>query len=770
MQRFLNFEAKMEQAIQIINLDIQGMTCAGCVNSVEKALGNVDGVDLAEVNFALNRAAVHYNSEIANSSVLESAVEEAGFKAQRLKDTEDAPEPSEQSEKEYLKFRSKMWVALGFSVPLVLLAMGPMLGFALPNWFAPETEPQRYGLIQLLLTLPVLWAGRDFYTKGISTLLHRTPNMDTLVAMGTAAAVGFSLWNLFGTQLNAEGFYFETAGVIIALILMGKSLEAKSRSRASAAISSLLKLRPKEAVLVHEGKESSISIDLVHPGDVLRVRPGSIVPADGIVVEGSSFVDESMLTGEPLPVEKTVGDHGSSGSEVTGGTLNTNGVLTIRVQRVGGETTLSRIIRLVENAQLAKAPVARLADQVAGVFVPVVLVIAAFTGVGWWLSGASANEILGYTVAVLVIACPCALGLATPIAIMVGTGTAAQHGILFRNAPALEAAHRLDTLILDKTGTLTEGRPKVTQIITVDTKNQKQAQTELLKLASAVEQGSEHPLGRAVVAEAEKQNLKANLTLPEITAFEAKSGFGVKAVCNGNLIFVGNPALMQSENIFSEVPNILAKQIPYGSTPIFVALDGNLAGVICLADEARPESAEAVRKFQQLGLEVVMLTGDQKTSAEAVAEKTGITKIHAGVLPEEKSKIVEQYQARGEHVGMIGDGINDAPALAQSDVGIAMGSGTDVALETADMVLMKNDLRHVADALRLSRATLRNIRQNLFWAFGYNVVGIPIAAGLLVPFGGPALHPMLAAGAMAFSSVSVVMNSLRLRGFSFFKN
>ena len=755
----------MEQAIQIINLDIQGMTCAGCVNSVEKALGNVDGVDLAEVNFALNRAAVHYNPEIANPSVLESAVEEAGFEAQRLKDTEDAPEPSEQSEQEYLKFRSKMWLALGFSVPLVLLAMLPMLGFSLPNRFAPETEPLSYGLIQLLLTLPVLWAGRDFYTKGISTLLHRTPNMDTLVAMGTAAAVGFSLWNLFGTQLNAEGFYFETAGVIIALILMGKSLEAKSRSRASAAISSLLKLRPKEAVLVHEGKESSISIDLVHPGDVLRVRPGSIVPADGIVVEGSSFVDESMLTGEPLPVEKTVGDHGSSGSEVTGGTLNTNGVLTIRVQRVGGETTLSRIIRLVENAQLAKAPVARLADQVAGVFVPVVLVIAAFTGVGWWLSGASANEILGYTVAVLVIACPCALGLATPIAIMVGTGTGAQHGILFRNAPALEAAHRLDTLILDKTGTLTEGRPKVTQIITVDTKNQKQAQTELLKLASAVEQGSEHPLGRAVVAEAEKQNLE----LPQISEFEAQTGFGVKAVCNGNLIFVGNPALMRRENIFTEVPETLEKLIPSGSTPVFVAVDGKLTGSILLADEARPESAEAVQNFQELGLEVVMLTGDQKTSAEAVAEKTGITKIHAGVLPEEKSKIVKQYQARGGHVGMIGDGINDAPALAQSDVGIAMGSGTDVVLETADMVLMKNDLRHVADALRLSRATLRNIRQNLFWAFGYNVVGIPIAAGLLVPFGGPALHPMLAAAAMALSSVSVITNSLRLRGFSFYK-
>ena len=762
----------MEQPIQIINLDIHGMTCAGCVNSVEKALGNVDGVDLAEVNFALNRAAVHYNPEIANPSVLESAVEEAGFKAQRLKDTEDAPEPSEQSEQEYLKFRSKMWLALGFSVPLVLLAMGPMLGFSLPNWFAPETEPLRYGLIQLLLTLPVLWAGRDFYTKGISTLLHRTPNMDTLVAMGTAAAVGFSLWNLFGTQLNAEGFYFETAGVIIALILMGKSLEAKSRSHASAAISSLLKLRPKAAVLVHEGKESSISIDLVHPGDVLRVRPGSIVPADGIVVEGSSFVDESMLTGEPLPVEKTVGDHGSSGSEVTGGTLNTNGVLTIRVQSVGGQTTLSRIIRLVENAQLAKAPVARLADQVAGFFVPVVLVIAAFTGVGWWLSGASANEILGYTVAVLVIACPCALGLATPIAIMVGTGTGAQHGILFRNATALEAAQGLNTIIMDKTGTLTEGRPKVTQILTVDTEadNSETNVAEILCFAAAVEQGSEHPLGRAVVAEAQKRNLEVDLTLPEISAFEAKTGFGVKAVCNEKLVLAGNPALMRAENVFTEVPENLAEQIVSGSTPIFVAVDGKLIGVICLADEARPESKAAVRKFKELGLKVVMLTGDQQSSAEAVASKTGVTKIHAGVLPEEKAKIVKQYQAQGARVGMIGDGINDAPALAQADVGIAMGSGTDVAMETSDVVLMKNDLRHVSDALMLSRATLRNIRQNLFWAFGYNVIGIPIAAGLLVPLGGPALHPMLAAGAMAFSSVSVVMNSLRLRGFSFFKS
>ena len=762
----------MQPEIEVINLDLQGMTCAGCVSSVEKALGGVDGVELAEVNFALNRASVHYDPEIANPAKLESAVEAAGFEAHRLKDSDDSPEPSEKSEQEYLKFRGKMWLAIVFSVPLVLLAMGPMLGFSFPVWIAPETNPLRSGLIQLLLTLPVLWAGRDFYIKGFSTFVNRNPNMDTLVAMGTAAAVGFSLWNMFGTELNAEGFYFETAGVIIALILLGKSLEAKSKSRASAAISSLLKLRPKEAILVHEGKESNISIDLVHPGDILRVLPGSIIPADGIVVEGSSYVDESMLTGEPVPVEKTAGKSGAGGSEVTGGTLNTNGLLTIRVKRVGGETTLASIIRLVENAQLAKAPVARLADQVAGIFVPVVLVIAAMTGLFWWYSGASANEILSYTVAVLVIACPCALGLATPISIMVGTGTGAQHGILFRNAPALEAAHGLDTIIMDKTGTLTEGRPKVTQILTVDADAHSStfAEAEVLRFAAAVEQGSEHPLGRAVVAEAKKRNMETNYALPEISGFEAKTGFGVKAVCNGNLVLVGNPALMRAENVFSEVPENLAKQIVSGGTPIYVAVDGKLIGAICLADEARPESKIAVHNFQQLGLEVVMLTGDQQSSAEAVAAKTGIAKFYAGVLPEDKAEIVKQYQAQGARVGMIGDGINDAPALAQADVGIAMGSGTDVAMETSDVVLMKNDLRHVADALRLGRATIRNIRQNLFWAFGYNVIGIPIAAGFLVSFGGPALNPMFAAGAMAFSSVSVVMNSLRLRGFSFFKS
>jgi len=627
-----------------------------------------------------------------------------------------------------------------------------MLGFSLPVLLSPETEPLNYGMIQLLLVLPVLWAGRDFYTKGVFAFFNWNPNMDTLIAIGTSAAVGFSIWNLSGISHNIEGLYFETAGVIISLILIGKSLESKSRIRASEGINSLLKLRPTEAVLIHEGKESSIPIDLVHSGDILRIRPGSIIPVDGVIVKGSSYVDESMLTGEAVPLKKTIS------SEVTGGTVNTNGAIDIRVKRVGAQTRLSGIIRMVENAQLAKAPISRMADKVAGVFVPIVLIIAIVSGVLWWVSGAEANEIIRYTIAVLVIACPCALGLATPIAILVGTGIGARNGILFRNAVALEASHDLDTIFLDKTGTLTEGRPKVTKVLT----NEGFEKRFLLQYAASAEQGSEHPLGRAIVDEAEKCNVDST----EISRFEVISGFGVKARVNGSTVITGNQSLIQSENIFFDLTPETAKQIPFGSTTVFIGIDGKLAGVICLEDMVRPESIQAVVKIREMGLEAVMLTGDQQTSADAVAQKTGITNIHYGVRPEEKSKIIKEYQQKGCRTGMIGDGINDAPAIAQAEVGISMGSGTDVALETSDIVLMKNDLRHVVIALLLSRATLRNIRQNLFWAFGYNIIGIPVAAGLLVPLGGPALHPMLAAVAMALSSVSVVLNSLRLRNFS----
>ena len=742
----------MEQPLQVINLAIQGMTCAGCVISVEKALGNVNGVDSAEVNFALNRASVHFNPEFANSSQLVFAVENAGFSARRVKENDDFPNPSEQSEEEYLKLRGRMKFALGFSVPLVLLAMLPMLGFSLPGLISPETKPLNFGMIQLLLVLPVLWAGRDFFTKGFASLFHRNPNMDSLIAIGTSAAVGFSIWNLSGRSQNSEGLYFETAGVIISLILLGKSLESKSRIRASEAINSLLKLRPTEAILIHDGKESSIPINLVHSGDILRIRPGSIIPVDGVIVEGFSYVDESMLTGESVPVKKTIG------SEVTGGTSNTNGVMDIRVIRVGQQTILSGIIRMVENSQLAKAPVSRMSDKVAGVFVPFVLIIAALSGILWWLSGAETNEILRYTIAVLVIACPCALGLATPIAILVGTGIGARNGILFRSAVALEAAFNLDTIFMDKTGTLTEGSPKVTKVLT----NEGFEKNFLFQYASSAEQGSEHPLGKAIVYEAKKYNFENT----EISGFKAISGLGVKAIVNGSTVIAGNQSLMQSKNIIFDIRSKIIEQIPFGSTSVFVGIEGVLAGVICLEDQERPESKEAVGKIKGMGLEVVMLTGDQQTSAEDLAQKTGITKLQYSVRPEEKSKIIKEYQQKGCRVGMIGDGINDAPALAQAEVGISMGSGTDVALETADIVLMKNDLRHVIIALLLSRATLNNIRQNLFWAFGYNVIGIPVAAGMLVPLGGPSLHPMLAAAAMALSSVSVVLNSLRLRNFS----
>ncbi|MBG56103.1 MAG: copper-translocating P-type ATPase [Deltaproteobacteria bacterium] len=743
----------MEKSIKVINLDIQGMTCAGCVSSLEKALSKVDGVHLAEVNFALNRASVRYNPEFANYSQLESAVKAAGFSARLKCENNEFAEPYEKSEDEYQKLYGQVKFALGFTVPLVLLAMAPMLGLSLPVIISPETKPLNYGMIQLLLTLPVLWAGRNFYAKGFFLFFNLSPNMDTLIATGTSAAVGFSIWNLSGTSQNIGGLYFETACVIISLILLGKSLEFKSRIRASEAIYSLLKLRPKEAVLVNNGKESSILIDLVESGDILRILPGSTIPVDGVIVKGSSYLDESMLTGEPVAVKKTVG------TEVIGGTLNTNGVLDVKVKRVGAETTLSGIIQMVENSQLSKSRVSRMADKVAAVFVPIVLFISLVSGFLWWLSGAEVNEIVSYTIAVMVIACPCALGLATPIAILVGTGIGARNGVLFRSALALESTHDLSTIFIDKTGTLTEGCPKVTKLIT----NEDFTKEDLLFYASYAERGSEHPLGKAVVDEAKKYSFNST----EVSGFEAKPGFGVKALVNGYTVIIGNQSFMEAEKIlFGNLPEI-AKEIPKGSTSVFVGIEGELAGVICLGDQTRLESKQSVFKIREMGIEVVMLTGDQETPAKAVAKKTGITNLHFGISPEEKSKIIKKYQQKGYRVGMVGDGINDAPALAQAEIGISMGTGTDVALKSSDLVLMKNDLRQVVFALLLSRATLKNIQQNLFWAFSYNVISIPIAAGLLVPFGGPALHPMLAAAAMALSSVSVVLNSLRLRNFSF---
>ena len=741
-------DVQSEQASQV-NLTITGMRCAGCVRGVESAFQKVIGVKEAEVNLSLARASVTYDPEHASPETLIHAVRQAGYEAERLEEsaTSEAANPGAILEREFQNMRRDTTVALVFALPLLLVAMGPMLGLPLPEAINPTSQPVANGILQLLLTLPVLWAGRLFFTKGFAAALHLAPTMDTLVMLGTGAAVGFSVWNLANNP-GPRAYYFETAGVIIALVLLGKTLEARSRSRASEAIGTLLKLQPKTATVVHDQQETELSIDLVRPGDVLRVRPGETIPVDGVVLEGSSAVEEAMLTGEPIPVEK------QSGDAVTGGTRNHNGSLLIRTLRVGSETTLSRIVRLVEQAQMQKAPIARLADQVSAIFVPVVLGIAALTAGAWALAGAPAEVVLGYTVAVLVIACPCALGLATPIAILVGTGLGARNGILFRNAQALEAAQQLDLLVLDKTGTLTAGHPEVMKVVVAAAWKT----TDLVAWAAGVEQHSEHPLGRAVVRHAESLG-----TVPKhCTQFQTKPGFGVEAEIEGQQVTLGHGAALLEQGVDTSGIEQLKSELPEAAILLWMAVGGKLAGGFALNDPIRPESRSAVQTLQEQGIAVMMVTGDPSVHANAVAQELGIAEVRSGVLPEGKARIVEESQQNGKRVGMVGDGINDAPALAQADVGFAMGSGTDVAAESSGVVLMRNDLRQVASAIRLSRATLRNIRQNLFWAFGYNILGIPVAAGVFVPFGGPALHPMLAAAAMALSSVSVVLNALRL--------
>ncbi len=736
------------RADQDCELRVGGLRCVGCVSAVEKALHALPGVEDVQVNLTLGRAKVQYAPEAIGPNGLVDAIRHAGYEAERLVEEEADDTRVDLGEQEYQSLRQNTILALGFALPVVLLAMLPMLGVPFPEVLSPHTNPQTWGGLQLLLTLPVLWAGRSFFIRGTQSLLHRSPTMDALVMIGSGAAVGLSAWNLLVAPAE-DRFFFETAAVILALILLGKMLETRSRARASEAISALLRLRPKLATQVHNGEEFAIAIDQVHPGDLLKVRPGEIIPADGIVVEGESRVDESMLTGEPLPVSK------APEAPVTGGTINQQGVLTFRVLRAGSQSTLARIIKMVEQAQLSKAPIARLADQVAAIFVPVVLLIAALTALGWWWAGASQTEVLIHTIAVLVIACPCALGLATPIAILVSSGVGARHGILFRNAPALEALHAVDTILCDKTGTLTEGRLKLVDV----TPAPGVASRDLLKWATAAEQNSEHPLGRAVITAAQEQQIP----LLPVTEFQAIRGQGVSARLEGSLLQVGHAEYLQAQGV--SLPGH-TKDVP-GAIPLELAREGQWQGTLWLADQIRKETAEALRTLQQSGIEVVMLTGDRSSAVQAVAKELGIERYHAGVLPEEKPQIAQHYQSEGRQVAMIGDGVNDAPALAQANVGIAMGAGTDVALETADVVLTQNDLRHVSGAIRLSRSTLRNIRQNLFWAFAYNVIGIPVAAGLLIPFGGPGLHPMFAATAMALSSVSVVLNALRLRTFRF---
>jgi Cu+-exporting ATPase len=739
-----------------LTLPVRGMHCAACVGKVEGALTRVPGVETAAVNLATERATVDFDPARADVAALQAAVAAAGYElapapVARGSETEDRERAARVREQAQLRVRFMVGGIL--SVPLLLGGMPELFPWA-PAWL-------RDPWVQLALATPVqFWVGASFHAGFLRDLRYRSASMATLVSLGTNAAYGFSLAvTLWPHIFHAAGAmtYYETAAVVITLVVLGRWLEARARGRTSEAIRRLVSLAPRTARVVRGTDEVDVPTAEVQVGDLIRIRPGERIPVDGAVVDGASTVDESMLTGESLPVSKT------SGATVSGGTVNRTGSFVFRATRVGSETTLARIIALVEEAQGSRAPIQRLADRVAAVFVPVVLVIAALTFVGWWLFGPAPSLVHALTnaVAVLVIACPCAMGLATPTAIMVATGRGAEYGVLIRSAAALERLNDVTTIVFDKTGTLTVGRPVVTEVIVAEPGT---TEGDVLALAAAAEQGSEHPIGEAIVARAKE----LGLALPVVGAFVTSPGLGVDALAPEGRVLVGNRALMEERGIEIEVLEPRATALAgEGKTVVYVALAGRAFGLIAVADEQKPDAAAAVAALRQRGSEVVMLTGDHRVTATAIARQAGIERVLAEVKPEAKAREVAALQADGGVVAMVGDGINDAPALAQADVGIAMGSGTDVAIEAADVTLMRSDLTGVVIAVDLSRRTLRIVKQNLVWAFGYNVVLIPVAAGLLYPLWGVQLSPILAGAAMAFSSVSVVTNSLRLKRWRF---
>ena len=729
------------------SFDIEGMTCAACVRRVERRVARVEGVADVAVNLATERMDVCFDPDAIDEVGIAATVEKAGFGAQlRVAETETGARQARKRAELEGQARQFRWAAV-FWLPLFVIEMGTMAGVPLPGALAFELHPLRMGWVHLALVLPVMGVGYRVYAEGTRALMAGGPNMFSLIAIGTAAAFCYSAWGLAMVASGAAVIfdsYFPAVSTIIALMLMGRYLEARSRLRAGEAMGALLQLQPETAALITSDGERIIEAERIAVGDRLRVRPGERIPADGAVVEGASTVDESLLTGESLPVAKGVGD------AVTGGSLNGSGALVVEARRVGRDAVLMQMVRLVEAAQAARAPIARLADVVAGYFVPVVLGIGLVAGMGWLLAGQSLAFALQVFVAVLIIACPCSLGLATPAAIMVGAGRGAQLGILVKRPEALEVAERLDAVVLDKTGTITEGKPQVAAIFPAPGYSEER----LLRLAAAVERGSEHPLGAAIIAAAGEREI----AVPDAEGFAATPGQGAQATVGGQEVVVGNGAMMASQGV-------VAAGVAAGRTLVYVAIDGSLVGTIALADRPRPSSKDGIARLRAQGLEVVMLTGDSRAAAEAIATEVGIEVIHAEVLPGDKAAVVQSLQAEGRRVAMVGDGVNDGPALAAADVGIAIASGTDVAAESADVVLMHSRLTDVARAVELSRAVMRTIRQNLFWAFFYNAAGIPVAAGVLYLFGGPLLNPMLASLAMAFSSVSVVANALRLRRF-----
>jgi Cu+-exporting ATPase len=746
------YEGQIDSANK--TLRIEGMTCAACAKSVEKAVKKLDGVLEVNVNFATEKLSVSYEAGKVRISDIKKAIEKAGYKASEEEMTVDSDK--EKKDREISALWKRFVVSLIFTVPLLLIAMGHMLGYGLPEIIDPMMNPVNFAFVQLAMATVVIFTGNRFFRVGFSALARRSPNMDSLISLGTSAAYIYGIFAVYqiyiGNLIYTSDLYFESAGVILTLITLGKYLEAVSKGKTSEAIKKLIGLAPKTATIIKDGTEIILPIDEVEIGDVIAVKPGEKLPVDGEVLEGLTSIDESMLTGESIPVEKTKGD------AVIGASINKSGYIKYVATRVGKDTALAQIIKLVEDAQGSKAPIAKLADVISGYFVPVVMAIAVISSSAWYFSGKPVVFALTIFISVLVIACPCALGLATPTAIMVGTGKGAENGVLIKSGTALETAHKIGTIVFDKTGTITEGKPKVTDIIT---KGEIEKDV-LLQLAASAEKGSEHPLGEAIVKGAEEKGLE----FKKLEQFKAVAGFGIEVVIEGKKMLLGNKKLMHENNIdLAEAEATSDELASEGKTPMYIALQGELAGIIAVADTLKESSKKAVEKLHDMGIEVAMITGDNRRTADAIAKQVGIDVVLSEVLPQDKANEVKKLQEKGKKVAMVGDGINDAPALAQADIGIAIGSGTDVAMESADIVLMKSDLMDVPTAIQLSKKTINNIKQNLFWAFAYNILGIPVAMGVLSLFGGPLLSPIIAAAAMSFSSVSVLLNALRLKGF-----
>ena len=735
---------------------IEGMSCASCAMTIENAVSKIPGVDKASVNLATEIMTVEANDSVTPEDIAK-VVDGVGYSARpRGKSVEEELEEKNEKKEAHLReMKRNLTISAIFTVPLLFIAMADMVGIPMPAFLSPMQSPVSYALIQLALSLPIVWLGRRFFVDGFKALSKGHPNMDSLVALGTSAAF---LYSLYGTYHVLEGhahfamnLYYESAGVILTLITLGKYFEDVSKGKTSMAIQTLVGLAPKMATVLRDGQEVEVPVEEVQVGDLIRVKPGEKVPVDGIVTEGNSTVDESMLTGESIPVSKAVGD------EVIGASLNKTGSFILKATKIGKDTALSQIIQLVEQAQGSKAPIAKLADKVSGVFVPIVIVLALVSGLAWYFLGQESWVFaLTITISVLVIACPCALGLATPTAIMVGTGKGAENGILLKSGEALEEANHVNMVVFDKTGTITNGTPVVTDVVTAENTDA----DALIRLAASLEVASEHPLGEAIVAKAKEQGA----AFDEVTNFEAIPGFGIKGHVGETLVFLGNEKWMRENGLanveMNEKANRFAEQ---GKTPLYIGYNDAVQGLIVVADTVKESSARAIQTLHEMGIQVAMMTGDHERTAQAIAAEVGIDRVFSEVLPQDKANYVSKLQEEGYIVAMVGDGINDAPALAQAQVGIAIGTGTDVAIESADAVLMKSDLMDVPAMLKLSRATIRNIKENLFWAFAYNVIGIPFAMGVLHLFGGPLLNPMIAGAAMSFSSVSVVLNALRLK-------